>query len=88
MITIIVKIIAAIVGPLLGLIVSPIIATIDEAKMLTRLFPKRIEEILNDKELYEKVQKGAKNDLAKPWSEIAKETYKFYLKMIELNEKN
>lgn len=52
------------------------------------LFANRIEEILNDKELYEKVQKGAKNDLAKPWSEIAKETYKFYLKMIELNEKN
>lgn len=52
------------------------------------LFANRIEEILNDKELYLKVQKGAKNDLAKPWSEIAKETYKFYLKMIELNEKN
>ena len=52
------------------------------------LFANRIEEILNNKELYEKVQKGAKNDLAKPWSEIAKETYKFYLKMIEENEKN
>ena len=52
------------------------------------LFADRIEEIINDEELYKKVQKGAKNDLAKPWSEISKETYKFYLKTIDEYNKN
>ncbi len=53
------------------------------------LFADRIEEILNNKELYKKVQMGAKNDLARSWDDIADETYKFYLEMIDMyNEKN
>lgn len=46
-------------------------------------FADRIEEIFKDKELYNKVQKTAKKDLAKPWKEVAKETYEYYLKVIE-----
>ena len=48
-----------------------------------QLFADRIEEILNNKDLYSKVQRGAVNDLAKPWEEIAKETYQYYLDIIE-----
>ena len=51
------------------------------------LFANRIEEILNNKELYKKVQEGAKKDLARPWKDIAKETYDFYLEMIEEKKK-
>ena len=51
------------------------------------LFANRIEEILNNPELYKKVQQGAKNDLAKPWSVIAKETYKYYLDVIKRYKK-
>ena len=51
------------------------------------LFANRIEEILNDKELYKKVQEGAKKDLARPWKDIAKETYDFYLEMIDQKKK-
>ena len=46
-------------------------------------FADRIEEIFKNKELYNKVQKNAKKDLAKPWKEVAKETYEYYLKVIE-----
>ena len=48
-----------------------------------QLFADRIEEILSNEELYKKVQQGAKNDLAKSWKDISKETYQFYLEMIE-----
>lgn len=47
------------------------------------LFADRIEEIYKDKKLYNKVQKNAKNTLAKSWKTIAKETYDYYLKVIE-----
>ena len=47
------------------------------------LFADRIEEILSNKKLYERVQKNAKNDLAKPWKEVALETYKYYFKVID-----
>ena len=46
------------------------------------LFADRIQEIIKDKELYNKVKEGAKNDLAKSWKEISKETYNYYLKII------
>jgi len=48
-----------------------------------QLFADRIEEILSNEELYKKVQQGAKNDLARSWKDISKETYQFYLEMIE-----
>ena len=48
-----------------------------------KLFANRIEEILNNPELYKKVQHGAKKDLAKSWNVIAKETYNYYLEVIE-----
>jgi len=52
-------------------------------------FADRIEEIITNKDLYKKVQLGAKNDLAKPWKEIAQETYDYYLQVIdEYNNKN
>lgn len=47
------------------------------------LFANRIIEIMNNKELYKKVQENARNDLAKPWNKIAEETYDYYLKVIE-----
>lgn len=48
----------------------------------------RIQEIINNKKIYSKVQKGAKRDLAKSWEEISLKTYKYYLKIIdEYNEK-
>lgn len=46
-------------------------------------FADRIEEIFKDKKLYNKVQKNAKDSLAKSWKTIAKETYDYYLKVIE-----
>ena len=46
-------------------------------------FANRIEEIIKNKKLYNKVQTGAKRDLARPWSEIAKETYDYYLEVID-----
>ncbi len=46
-------------------------------------FADRIEEIFKDKKLYNKVQRNAKNSLAKSWKTIAKETYDYYLKVIE-----
>ena len=51
-------------------------------------YANRIIEILNDKELYNKVKKNARNDLAKPWKEISKQTYNYYQKIIkEYNRK-
>ncbi len=46
-------------------------------------FADRIENIIKDQKLYQDVQQGAKRDLARPWSDIAKETYNYYLKMID-----
>ena len=51
-------------------------------------FADRIEEIYKDKKLYNKVQKNAKNTLAKSWETIAKETYDYYLKVIDDYKKN
>jgi len=52
------------------------------------LFANRIIEIISNKKLYKKVQRNAKKDLAKSWNEISKETYDFYLKVIdEYNQK-
>ena len=47
------------------------------------LFADRIEEIIKNKELYEKVQRKAKKDLAKSWKKVTLETYNYYLKVIE-----
>ena len=46
-------------------------------------FADRIEEIISNEKLYSKVQKNAKKDLAKHWSEVALETYIYYLKVID-----
>lgn len=51
-----------------------------------KLFADRIEEIMNNKKLYDKVRKNARKDLAKPWSEVALETYNYYLEMIDKNK--
>ncbi len=47
------------------------------------LFADRIENIMNDKKLYNEVKKTARKDLAQTWDVIAKETYDYYLKVIE-----
>ncbi len=46
-------------------------------------FADRIENIIKDQKLYQDVQQGAKRDLVRTWSDIAKETYNYYLKMID-----
>ena len=46
-------------------------------------FADRIESILNDKELNDKVRKTARKELAKTWDVIAKETYEYYQEVIE-----
>ena len=47
------------------------------------LFADRIIQIIQDKKLYNKVKKAAKKDLATPWRDIAKETYDYYVKIID-----
>lgn len=47
------------------------------------LFANRIVSIIKDKKLYNKVKKSAKKDLAMSWKDIAKETYDYYMKMID-----
>ena len=51
-------------------------------------FANRIESILNDKELNDKVRKTARKELAKTWDIIAKETYDYYLKVIDEYKKD
>ena len=51
------------------------------------LFADRIESILDDKELNDKVRKTARKELAKTWDVIAKETYEYYQKVIEEHNK-
>ena len=46
-------------------------------------FADRIEEIINNKKLYNKVKNSARKDLAKSWKDIALETYEYYIKVIE-----
>lgn len=54
-----------------------------------KLFADRIESIIEDSKLYKKVQKNAKKDLATSWKDIALETYKYYLEVIdEYNKKD
>ena len=48
-----------------------------------KLFADRIEKIMSDKELNEKVKKTARKDLAQTWDVIAKKTYNYYEKIIE-----
>ena len=38
---------------------------------------------MNDKKLYNDVKKTARKDLAQTWDVIAKETYDYYLNVIE-----
>ena len=53
------------------------------------LFASRIMNIIHDQELYNRVKKAAKNDLATSWKDIAKETYKYYEEIIdEYNKEN
>ncbi|MBR5370157.1 MAG: glycosyltransferase [Bacilli bacterium] len=53
------------------------------------LFAERIKNIINDKELYNSVKKAAKKDLAMSWRDISKETYNYYIEVIdEYNKKN
>ena len=51
-------------------------------------FADRIESILKDKELNDKVRKTARKELAKTWDVIAKETYEYYQKVIEEHNKD
>ena len=53
-----------------------------------QLFADRIEEIMYNKKLYNKVQKNAKKDLARSWEDIALETYNYYLKVIDEYKKD
>ena len=53
------------------------------AKYDVKLYAYRIEEIINNKKLYNKVKENAKKDLAKSWKDISLETYNYYLKTIE-----
>lgn len=53
------------------------------AKYDVKLYADRIEEIINNKKLYNKVKENAKKDLAKSWKDISLETYNYYLKTIE-----
>ena len=46
-------------------------------------YKERIKEIINDKEKIKLVGKNAKEMLGKSWKDIAKETYKLYLKELE-----
>lgn len=48
-----------------------------------KLFANRIENIINDKELNTRVKKTAREELAKTWDVIAKETYAYYEKIID-----
>ena len=45
-------------------------------------FADRVEEIMNNKDLYNKVKKNARTDLAKSWEEISRKTYDYYVKTI------
>ena len=58
------------------------------AKYDVNLFADRIEEIMNNRKLYNKVSSNAKKDLAKSWKEISLETYKHYLNIINEYKKN
>ena len=58
------------------------------AKNDVKLFALRIQEIMKNKKLYDKVKKNARRDLAKPWKEIAIETYKYYNEVIDRYKKN
>lgn len=49
-------------------------------------YEKRIIEIINDKELLNRVGKNAREMLGKSWKDIANETYELYLKEIEKKE--
>ena len=49
-------------------------------------YANRIKEIMNNKKLLKEVGKNAKEMLGKNWKDIAKETYKFYLKQIEIKK--
>ena len=51
-------------------------------------FADRIESILKDKKLNDKVRKTARKELAKTWDVIAKETYEYYQKVIEEHNKD
>jgi len=46
-------------------------------------FANKIINIFENKKLYSKVSKNAKRDLAPSWENIARETYKYYLNIIE-----
>lgn len=48
-----------------------------------KLFADRIESIINDEELNNRVKKTAREELAKTWDVIAKETYAYYEKIID-----
>ena len=52
------------------------------------LFANRIESILNNKSLNDKVRKTARKELAKTWDVIAKETYDYYQKVIDEYKKD
>ena len=53
----------------------------------TEKFAEKIEEILNDEELYKRVQEGAVRDLYVTWDDCVKEMYEKYLQAIENKKK-
>ena len=46
-------------------------------------FKNRIKEIMGNQKLYNLVAKNAKLELAKPWKDVALETYNYYLRVID-----
>ena len=50
-------------------------------------YAKKIIQVLNDEELYNKVSTNAKKDLYKTWDQVVEEIYKIYLDNIKRKEK-
>ena len=57
------------------------------AKEEVKDYADKIEYIFNNKDLYEEVKKNARRDLAKSWKDIAKETYSYYISIINKSTK-
>lgn len=49
----------------------------------TEAYASKIIEVMNEKDLYNKVSNNAKKDIYKTWDDVTKELYKIYLEMIK-----
>lgn len=54
----------------------------------TQKFADKIQEIMNDKDLYNKVKENCFKDLYRTWDECVQEAYEIYLKFIEEKKSN